>query len=312
MRFPRTLAVTILPALFASSSCAPEQIDVIENATPVAVPVGGGNYARGALIGFDGSASTDTDGTITSFAWDFGDGQTGSGALAEHIYNAAGVFDVELSVTDDDGAVGSAAVQVRIDDNAAPIAVIDAPLQVAVGTSARFDGTASNDSDGTVTSFTWDFGDGTDGTGPLFDKMFDTAGAFTVMLTVTDDDGAAGTAQHTIQVAEPPEGFDGQWSWFLTDESLRDLGLWCGTFQDSQLTILTNGGDITITEHAGGVDVPYSGTLATTQFNVSNSQLGITQSIAGTFTSPSAFVGTYSVTGLSDCADRPVEGTKNP
>ena len=53
---------------------------------------------------FDASGSTDGDGTVASYAWDFGDGQTGTGATPSHSYGAAGQYTVKLTVTDDDGA----------------------------------------------------------------------------------------------------------------------------------------------------------------------------------------------------------------
>lgn len=56
---------------------------------------------------FDGSGSTDIDGGIASFAWDFGDGATGSGPSVAHTYATAGPRTVRLTVTDDDGASAS-------------------------------------------------------------------------------------------------------------------------------------------------------------------------------------------------------------
>ena len=66
----------------------------------------GGPYAAdaGAPLTLDGSASSDPDGTIVSYAWDFGDGNTGSGVSPTHTYAAAGSYAVTLTVTDDDGA----------------------------------------------------------------------------------------------------------------------------------------------------------------------------------------------------------------
>lgn len=52
----------------------------------------------------DGSASSDPDGVITSWSWDFGDGQGGSGESIPHTYGAAGPYAVSLTVTDDEGA----------------------------------------------------------------------------------------------------------------------------------------------------------------------------------------------------------------
>ena len=57
--------------------------------------------------GVDASGSTDADGTIASYAWDFGDGTTGTGLTASHHYATAGTYTVTLTVADDDGALGS-------------------------------------------------------------------------------------------------------------------------------------------------------------------------------------------------------------
>jgi DNA-binding beta-propeller fold protein YncE len=52
---------------------------------------------------FDGAGSSDPDGSVTSFLWDFGDGTTATGATAEHTYAKAGVFKASLTVTDNEG-----------------------------------------------------------------------------------------------------------------------------------------------------------------------------------------------------------------
>jgi PKD repeat protein len=139
-------------------------------------------------ITFDGAGSTDSDGTIASYQWDFGDGTTGTGVSIEHEFSD-GTFTVTLTVTDNDQASASATVSVTIDavPNTLPEAIIDAsatngtaPLIIA------FSGSDSSDSDGTIVSYEWDFGDGSSGTGDTVEHEFG-AGTFVVTLTVTDD-----------------------------------------------------------------------------------------------------------------------------
>jgi parallel beta-helix repeat protein len=63
---------------------------------------------------FDGGGSSDTDGSIVSYAWNFGDGGNGSGMSASHTYASAGTFSAVLTVTDDDGAIGTGSVQINV------------------------------------------------------------------------------------------------------------------------------------------------------------------------------------------------------
>jgi PKD repeat protein len=63
---------------------------------------------------FDASASTDGDGTIVSYAWQFGGGASASGISATHTFAAAGTYPVTLTVTDDDGAPGALTQQVTV------------------------------------------------------------------------------------------------------------------------------------------------------------------------------------------------------
>ncbi len=69
----------------------------------------------GGPVGFNGSASSDPDGSIVSYAWSFGDGTTGSGATPTHTYGAAGGYSVTLTVTDIAGLTASATHTVTVE-----------------------------------------------------------------------------------------------------------------------------------------------------------------------------------------------------
>ncbi len=151
---------------------------------------------------FDGSASADPDGTIASYAWDFGDGSTGTGAKPAHSYAAAGTYPVMLTVTDNQGATGSVShsVTVTVPVNQAPTAAF---TPTCSNLSCSFDGSASADPDGTIASYAWDFGDGSTGTGAKPAHSYAAAGTYPVMLTVTDNQGATGTTSQPVTVTAP-------------------------------------------------------------------------------------------------------------
>src|SRR3989441_888453 len=84
------------------------------NQSPVANAGGPYSGRPGIAVQFNGSSSYDPDGTITSYAWGFGDGTTGSGATPAHVYATAGNYTAALSVTDNGGATASATANVSI------------------------------------------------------------------------------------------------------------------------------------------------------------------------------------------------------
>ncbi|MEP0815135.1 MAG: PKD domain-containing protein, partial [bacterium] len=162
-------------------------------------------------VDFDASASGDADGTIVLYEWDFdGNGsyeEYGGNPVNSHTYESYGQFDAKLRVTDDKGAQDTATVQVSV--NAAPAAglSVDRP-ECQAGEAVRFDATASEDADGSIVNYEWDFdgdgvfsesGDEDDSEGQeIVDRVMPDAGYFTVSVRVTDD--AVPAAQDTAGV----------------------------------------------------------------------------------------------------------------
>lgn len=161
--------------------------------------------ATNLTVNVDASASSDPDGSITGYAWDFGDGRTGTAATTSHTYAAAGTYTVTLTVTDDrDGTDATTrSVTVTAAPNVPPTAAFT--TQVA-DLSVSVDASTSEDPDGTITGYAWDFGDGESGTGASTSHTYAAAGTYTVTLTVTDDRSGtdSGASQVTVTAPNPP------------------------------------------------------------------------------------------------------------
>ena len=176
-------------------------------------------------VNFDASGSSDSDGSIVKYEWDFeGDGtydsDTGNVAAASFTYTTGGTYDPTVRVTDDKGATDTASLSETgggtLSVNAAPTAaIIGSPLSGTLPLMVNFDASGSADSDGTIVQYEWDFdGDGTwdsdTGTTATTSFEYTTAGDFDPAVRVTDNDGASavatisGNGGGTITVNAPP------------------------------------------------------------------------------------------------------------
>ncbi len=157
----------------------------------------------GEKVNFNASGSTDQDGSIVSYQWDFGDGRGDSGETVTHKYKNVGTFTVVLVVEDNSGNRGTASQTVNVSEGDSPNAsFVYSPANPAENETIYFNASESEDPDGDIVSFEWDFGDGTNGTGETVTHQYDSSGSFTVLLKVTDDDGNIDTATQTVSVGD--------------------------------------------------------------------------------------------------------------
>jgi len=148
---------------------------------------------------FNASGSFGRAGTSISYAWRFGDGGTASGVAVTHAYATAGTYTVTLTVTDSRGSSASDTAVVRV-ANRTPVANAGPDQSGILGSPVTFRGSGS-DPDGTVASYTWDFGDGASATGATASHVYATAGTYTAKLTVTDNGGALGSDSALVTIA---------------------------------------------------------------------------------------------------------------
>jgi len=179
-----SVAATLTGAAASGGTLTTER-RIIVNAQPSAAFEGPEKVAAGDVISFDASASADPDGALTAYMWDFGDGNTGTGLTATHIYIEDGSYAVSLTVTDEAGVENSSATLMRA------IMVNPAPVAGLVNTGALCIGAATSWTSGfgDTVAASWDFGDGTTASGSEVSHTFEAAGLFPVSLSLDDGKG---------------------------------------------------------------------------------------------------------------------------
>ncbi|RLI63693.1 MAG: hypothetical protein DRO67_05345, partial [Candidatus Asgardarchaeum californiense] len=193
-------------------------------------PPGGGNTgptadANGPYTGyvnqsitFDGSGSSDSDGSIAGYMWDFdNDGTYDTGwlttATTTHSYSVAGNYTVKLKVKDNLDSTDIDTTYANIselpEEKEPPIADANGPYSGLTFQNITFDGSDSYDPDGNIVNYTWNFGDNTTGYGASPMHIYNLSGIYIVTLTVTDDDGLtdSDTTNATILLDSDGDGW---------------------------------------------------------------------------------------------------------
>lgn len=183
-------------ALFLSSQWA----TLAPNVAPV---VAFSTKCSGLSCAVDAAKSSDADGGIVSYSVDYGDGTVLSDVSSTHTYSDDGTYSVTVTATDNRGvsSTTSRSVSVARPANVAPVAALSVDCW---GLECEVDSSASTDSDGSIVSYDWDFGDSATGSGQTTSHAYTTEGSYSVSVTVTDDRGGVDTATEVVVVNAIP------------------------------------------------------------------------------------------------------------
>ena len=144
----------------------------------------------------------------SQWEWDFGDGGTSNEKNPVHQYKNIGTYTVTLTVRGTINGIeqtDSISKQITV-VNAPPIASFSyEPLNPIVGEQITFDASSSDDKDGYITNYTWNFGDGSNAYGKHVIHVFNKEGNYNVKLTVIDNDGASKSTLKVVTVNKAGE-----------------------------------------------------------------------------------------------------------
>jgi PKD repeat protein len=183
---------------------------------------------QGEYIYFSAENSSDEDGKIDNYHWDFDDGNTSNSIDPIHKYDHPGIYNVTLTVTDNDGNKDVTSITITV-LNSKPVAKINIenhPLsdsgKIPIFYSIQFNSTGTYDSDGNITYWYWDFGDGnySSDENPL--HRYDNIGIFIITLTIHDDDGEK--AEDYIEIEIILRTYEVDWEIEQTEKIIRSNG----------------------------------------------------------------------------------------
>lgn len=144
--------------------------------------------------------STITNGSISSWSWDFGDGNTANVQAPAHRYTANGTYSVQLTVLSSNGCIDSTTQQLTVANQITPGFVFN---DVCLGDTVAFTNTSST-SCGNISSWSWDFGDNNSSSAKDPTHVYSSAGTYTVTLIVTQQGGNRDTAIAQVEVYPVP------------------------------------------------------------------------------------------------------------
>jgi len=158
----------------------------------------------GEPVFFSSTGSRNPDGKIDVYRWSFGDGRVSYGENAIHTYIAPGTYTVTLKVTDENGAIKKDTTSCAIfpPPNKAPVADVNGPYTCLVGEEITFKSSGSDDADGKIVEYRWDFGDESGyyhGENQV--HTYSETGMFLITLSVTDNEGVEDTASTLCSVS---------------------------------------------------------------------------------------------------------------
>lgn len=162
------------------------------------------NPAQGQVVLFDAQES---QGTVSEYRWDFGDGGSSQGETASHAYSQVGTYFVRLTLVDPNGRTSSISRSIAVGQSEAPTADFSfSPANPQPNDDVRFNASASIAAPGRrIVSYSWDFGDGGNGSGVQVTRRYTQARTYNVTLTVTDDIGRTSVISKSVDVALPDE-----------------------------------------------------------------------------------------------------------
>jgi len=154
-------------------------------------------------VHFDGSGSSAYQGSIVSYQWDFGDGSAPSitGATLDHRYGGIGTYTAKLIVTTATGAKAETTQNIFVRE--IPLRACFTPSRAAgpAPLSVTFDPQCAT---GAIANYHWNFGDGAESTAHKTAHTFETPGAYTVILEVTDSKNNVNSSSQVITVEPTP------------------------------------------------------------------------------------------------------------
>jgi PKD repeat protein len=202
-----------------------ERFPVVVNKPPQAAAGADVVAALGDAVKFDGSASSDQDGTLQRFIWDFGNNKSAEGVTTSHLYASPGTYRVSLRVEDNsDSPCNFSTDELSVWINAAPQAEAGANVVSSAGKEIRFDGSGSSDADGEIASYAWDFGDGEEASGKIVNHIYKKPGKYIATLTIKDNANVRNSTasdQLTVVINYPPAARAGNDALIAKDETLN-------------------------------------------------------------------------------------------